>query len=166
MRRALPCLTLKMESKYQNNRTGKEVCYLIYFGFLDTETFTVKGSFVFRRIYFSTHPRARVWDISISLNCVVITLFLLLVFQFLRDFNFDRANCFKHVDFLSPFPNRRNENTLKYCYIYLPHTFSLICYGYCYYRGESPISGHSMTRDCLKHYFEPCRSNESDFAQG
>ena len=78
MRRALPCLTLKMESKYYSNKTGKEVCY--DFGFLDTETFTIKGSFVFRRIYFSIHPRARVWDISISLNCVVITLFLLIVF--------------------------------------------------------------------------------------
>ena len=70
------------------------------------------------------------------------------------------ATCFKRVDFLSPLPNRRNENTLKY------RSFSLICYGYCYYGGESPISGHSMARDCLKHYFEPCRSNESDFALG
>ena len=45
-------------------------------------------------------------------------------------------------------------------------TFSLIRYGYCYYRGELPISWHSKPRDCLELYSEPYRWNESDFALG
>ena len=45
-------------------------------------------------------------------------------------------------------------------------TFSLIRYGYCYYRVELPISWHSKPRDCLELYFEPYRWNESDFALG
>ena len=50
------------------------------FGFLDTETCKSKAVLFSVGYIFSIHPRARVWDISISLNCVVITLFLLIVF--------------------------------------------------------------------------------------
>ena len=47
-----------------------------------------------------------------------------------------------------------------------PHTFSVVRYGYCYYMGELPIGWHSMTRDCLKLYFEPYWLNESVFTLG
>ena len=30
------------------------------------------------------------------------------------------------MDFLSPLPNQRDENTLKYRLLFLPHTFSLL----------------------------------------
>ena len=64
------------------------------------------------------------------------------------------ANCFKHMDFLPPLPNRRDEIALKCRLLFLPHTFFLKRYGYCYYRGELPNSWHTMTRDYLKPYFE------------
>ena len=47
-----------------------------------------------------------------------------------------------------------------------PHTFSLIRYGYCYYRGELPVGWNSMNRDFLKPYSELYRLNESDFTLG
>ena len=53
---------------------------------LDTETCTIKGSFVSLRICvflrsICVHaPRARVWDISISLYRMLLALFLLFVF--------------------------------------------------------------------------------------
>ena len=34
----------------------------------------------------------------------------------------------KHIDFLSPPPNRRDENISKYQLLFLPHTFSLTCH--------------------------------------
>ena len=61
-------------------------------------------------------PRARVWDISISLNCVVITFFLLIVFQFLRDLKYnkyieiDRRLEVSFVYNISP--TRRSQNRL------------------------------------------------------
>ena len=52
---------------------------------LDTETCTIKSSFVSPRIcVFKIHlcarPRARVWDVSISVYSMLIALFLLFVF--------------------------------------------------------------------------------------
>ena len=54
-------------------------------------------------------PRARVWDISISLNCVVITFFLLIVFQFLRDFKY---NEYIDIDRRLEVTKRRRQNRL------------------------------------------------------
>ena len=47
--------------------------------------------------------------------------------------------------------------------VFSPRTFSLIRYGYCYYRGELPIRWHFMTRDFLKLSFEAYWWNESNF---
>ena len=82
------------------------------------------------------------------------------------------ANCFKHMDFLHPSPKPMRWNCLKMRLIFLPHTFFLKRYGYCYYRGELPNSWHTMTRDCLKPYFElywwnewPCSRLRSHYLQ-
>ena len=64
---------------------------------LDTETCTIKGSFVSLRICvflrsICVHaPRARVWDISISLYRMLIAFFCSL--SFLRDFK-----CNKYIE--------------------------------------------------------------------
>ena len=79
-------------SKYQSNRMGKDVCYLVYLCFQIPKRVQSKavlfplGYYVFLRPICVHASRARVWDISISLYSMLIALFLFVVFQFLRDF--------------------------------------------------------------------------------
>ena len=60
------------------------------------------------------------------------------------------------MDFLSPLPNQRDENTLKYRLLFQPSLFLWFV----------TVNIHSKPRDCLELYFEPYRWNESDFALG